>query len=79
MFKILIMLCMVLLLFPFTISSEQVPTNTLCWSCQGSGSGSTSCPTCGGTGKSIGGTQCYQCMGRGLMRCSVCNGTGQTK
>lgn len=59
-----------------TLVSAGVALAAMCQTCQGSGTSSTPCSLCKGTGLN-GQMKCPLCKGNGFQNCAVCGGTGK--
>ena len=53
-----------------------IATTSMCQTCQGSGTSSTPCVLCKGTGLHNQ-MKCPLCKGRGFQSCAVCGGSGK--
>jgi hypothetical protein len=53
----------------------QACTDTICPRCKYNGRNTQRCPTCQGSG-GVNGLPCATCMGKGVVKCPVCNGAG---
>lgn len=59
-----------------TFMSAGVALAAMCHTCGGSGTASSPCVLCKGTGLS-GQMKCPLCKGKGFPKCVICNGSGQ--